>query len=308
MLGVNLLLSSCIAFSNPAMQSFLPDIVEPRQLEQALGFTQSLALLSAIGGQALAAVLLSHFSPAMLFVIDGTTYLASAALLLFVRAVTQKREQPAEPGRPVFVDLRAAGEYIWRRAGMRLVLIAAIPVSICSEAIIVFLPLYTTDALRESLAYYAYLLAIFSTGMFLGFGVTAKRSIPGERRTSAASLSLVFGAATCVGLALVHVYWIAALLLLVFGFFSGSISLLCNNALISQTDADMRGRVSSVMITITQGVTPLSMGVLGVAVDLLNRNVPLFYAACGATLLLVAVTFSANRNVRYFFQPKDMAL
>jgi MFS transporter, DHA3 family, macrolide efflux protein len=310
----NLLLFSCIAFSNPAIQALLPDIVEPHQLERAIGVRQASGLIAMIGGQALGALLLSHYSPAVLFVIDGASYLTSALLIFFIRAGGRPRTlaTPQEPPARVYDDMRAAAAYIWRKPGMRLVLIAAIPVSVFTETIIVFLSFYTTNALNEPLSYYAYLLTLFSVGSFIGFALTTKSTLQAAHRSLAVTGCLILSAAVCAGLVLVHTFWIAAVLLLCFGAFTGAVSLLCMNALILQTDSDKRGRVTAVLIMITQGVTPLAMSVLGIAVDLLSGDLRPLYAVCGLALLGVALTFSSSRDVQYFFgkrfQPKDMAL
>ena len=310
----NLILFSCIAFSNPAIQALLPDIVETQRLEQAIGVRQASSLIAMIGGQALGALLLTHYSPATLFAIDGASYLASALLLFFIRAQI-KAPKPATsmaPPRRVYDDMRAAVAYIWGQHGMRLVLIAALPVSIFSETIIVFLSFYTTNALREPLAYYGYLLTLFSAGSFIGFALTTRSTLQFAHRSPAVTTCLILSAAVCVGLSFVHTFWIAAVLLLCFGAFTGSVSLLFMNALVLQTDPDKRGRVTAVMLMITQGATPLTMSVLGIAVDLLSDNLRPLYGVCGLGLLAVALTFSSSRDVQYFFskryEPKDMAL
>ena len=310
MFASNLFLFSCISFNNPASQAILPDIVPQHQWEQAMGFRQALNLISMIGGQALGALLLTHYSPPILFVIDGATYLASAAMIFLIRTakISPKSEKPLEAPARVYDDIRVAAQYIWRRPGMRLVLIAAIPVSIFTETIIVFLPFYTTNALSESLSYYPYLLAIFTTGSFLGYALIAKSTIPAAQKSVAVTGSLILSSAICMSLVLVHTYWVAALLLLFFGSFMGSVSLLCMNALVSQTDQDKRGRVNAILIMLTQGVTPLAMSLLGIAVDLLSGNPAPLYGACGLALLLVALTFSSSRDVRYFFGNRSTAL
>jgi MFS family permease len=298
----HLFLSSCNAFTNPALNALVPDVVQPEQVEKAIGFTQAFSLIAVIGGQALGALLLDHYSPATLFAIDGVTYISSAAALLLMRAAATSAapERAERSSQRLIEDIRSAAEYIWRRPGMRLVLLAAIPVSIFTDTILVFLSFYTTNNLGEPLSRYAYLLACFSCGLFLGYAWIARSRMPADRKSTVVISCIVASATVCMSLAFIHTYWLASVLLLLFGSFTGAVSLLCMNALLSQTDRDKRGRVAAVLIMITQGITPLTMALLGIVVDELKGNLAPLYASCGLALLITGLMLFSSRDLRFF--------
>lgn len=314
----NVLLASSTAFAQPAMNAFLADIVAPEQLNQAMSLMQALSLPAIIGGQALGALLLQRVPLPVLFGFDAVTYIICGASLIwvvpFAATAFTAATQPVDvaPRRPlqqrIYADLRGAADYIWHRPGMRFVLLATIPVSVFTETILVFLPIYTTNALHMALIRYPYLTASYSAGLFLGYLAVAREVLPNIERSAVVPVCILAGAMCCGGLALNHSYYGALGLLCSFGFFTGAFSLLCLNELLAQTDSDKRGRISAVVLMITQGLTPLTMGLLGVAVDQLAGNVRPIYGACGVAFVLLAVLSFSSRALRYFFaQPSSSA-
>lgn len=306
-----IMLSSCTAFGHPAMDAFVTDVVEPHQINQAMGLVQTLTLPATIGGQALGALLLDRIPLPLLFVIDGATYIACAASLAFVTPIASTASDPTprqsdsvppkRMHRGIYQDLYGAADYIWRRPGMRLVLLGALPATIFTETILVFLPVYATNTLHIALSHYAYLTASYSAGLTLGYLAVAREVMPRARRSAVVTGCVLSSAVFCMGLALNHSYEAALVLLLLFGLSSGAIALLCLNEMLAQTDPDKRGRISAALLMITQGLTPLAMSLLGVAVDQLSGNVLPVYGACSLAFGLLALISFCSRNLQSFF-------
>jgi len=66
--------------------------------------------------------------------------------------------------------------------------------------------------------------------------------------------------------------------------------------------SEMRGRVFGLLITLTGGLTPISMGLSGVIADLVNQNIPLIYAVSGIITLSLTIITSFSRNFRSFLR------
>ena len=62
----NLILSSAIAFTNPAMNALIPSLVAASQIGAAMAFSQASGFLAMILGQFLGGLLLTHYLPATL--------------------------------------------------------------------------------------------------------------------------------------------------------------------------------------------------------------------------------------------------
>jgi MFS family permease len=299
------MLSSCTAFGHPAMDAFVTDVVEPHEINQAMGWVQTLTLPATIGGQALGALLLDQIPLPLLFIIDGATYIACAASLAFVTPIisspTADSEAPRRMHKGIYQDLYGAADYIWRRPGMRLILLGALPATIFTETILVFLPVYATNTLHVALSHYAYLTASYSAGLTLGYFAVAREVLPRARRSAVVTGCVLASAVFCMALALNHSYETALVLLFLFGMSSGAIALLCLNEMLAQTDPDKRGRISAALLMITQGLTPLAMSLLGVAVDQLSGNVLPVYGACSLAFGLLALISFSSRNLQSFF-------
>ncbi len=299
-----ILLSSANAFTSPAFSALIPDVVPPVHLAKAMAFTQASSLVAIIVGQAMGGLLVGHYAPHVLFGLDAATYVLSAVAGYFVLvpALPDRTPRSVNGLEALYKEIREGIQYVGQRKGMRTLLLAAIPMNVFTMPIFVFLPFYTTNVLRAPLSTYGYLLATFSFGLLVGYALAGKLSIPADRIGPVVFGCVLGNALICLSLGAIHWYAFAAMLLCVLGCFSGMVTLLSINALISQTDPDKRGRVSAMLVMIVQGLTPLIMSFVGVIGDLLHGNVQPIYSFCGAALFVLAATLFFNRPLRRFLK------
>jgi hypothetical protein len=64
--------------------------------------------------------------------------------------------------------------------------------------------------------------------------------------------------------------------------------------------AELRGRVQSLMTTVSVGVMPLGMALGGILFDLSGKNVPLLLGASGALTFLTSVASLSAKDCRAF--------
>ncbi len=69
---------------------------------------------------------------------------------------------------------------------------------------------------------------------------------------------------------------------------------------------EIRGRIFGLLGTLTSGLTPISMGLAGIVADLLNQNIPLLYAICGFTTVILSITISFNQDFKSFLRSEDL--
>lgn len=97
------------AVFRPSFDGLVPSLVPPSRLADAnavLGMAQSTA---AVGGPALAGVLVAFISPAMILLIDAITFVPSILVLFFLRIA----DSPAVLGSSVLSDLRSGWRIFW---------------------------------------------------------------------------------------------------------------------------------------------------------------------------------------------------
>jgi MFS family permease len=64
------------------------------------------------------------------------------------------------------------------------------------------------------------------------------------------------------------------------------------------TPNEIRGRVVGLLTALSTALTPVAAGLAGVTADLLDQNIRLLYAGCGAILAAIALILSTNREYR----------
>jgi Na+/melibiose symporter-like transporter len=276
--------------------------VDTSQLGKAMAFTQASGLIAIVVGQAAAGLLLSRFEAHTLFGVDGTSYFISAACLLFIRlVVVKKKKAEANVFRTVGSDIREGLVYIWHNRGLRNLLLASLPIQLFTSPVLVFLPFYTTNALHEPLSRYGYLLSMISVGILVGLVAGGKVNSQGPHVHALLFGCVALNAVLIFVLSTLHWFWAAMADLFVSGILAGLTMLLALNTVVLKTDPEKRGRTTSIMMLVGQGVTPLAMSVVGYFGDRLGGRVQLLYTGFSILLFVTAICLYFNRDLRRLF-------
>ncbi len=229
------------AFSAPALQSLLPQIVPREQLAQALAANSMLLRAAGIGGPFLGGLLYAGGGGALTYAVCFVSLGLATALLLRVPAA-----------RAVAV---AAGGTIWQRFGAGIHFIRTRPIilgtisldlfAVLLGGVVALLPVYAHEVLKVGPAGLGALRSAMAAGeVATGLWLAARpfdRHV-GRRMFWAVAL---FGAANLV-FSLSHRFWLSLLALAVAGA-ADMVSVYVRGALVQfSTPDDMRGRVNAV--------------------------------------------------------------
>ncbi|UCE42146.1 MAG: MFS transporter [Candidatus Aminicenantes bacterium] len=293
------------SFFNPAISASIPDIVPREKVSAANSLNQSSVQISQFIGQGIGGYLFVILGAPLLFLIDGVTYLFSAFSESFIR-IPQKIPEKKGGWRDKFgkfkSDTMEGFRFVWGHAGIRALFFAAAFINFFAIPIVVLLPFYVEDHLHATSDWYGYILAAYGFGALIGYGIAGGVKISSPIRSKAVISALVLMSFCLPILSVIDVPVLALVLMILIGVLSGFFNINLYTLLQIAVPSEMRGRVFGLLITLTGGLTPISMGLSGIIADLVNQNIPLIYAVCGITTLLLTIITSFSKNFRAFLR------
>jgi MFS family permease len=187
--------SALLAFDNPARQALIPDLVPQRHLLNALSLNAATYNGAALIGPALAGALLGPLGAAMLFFLNGVTYLAVLFALLAMRgARSHSGGAPARLGASIGSGLA----YAWKERQILVLLVISSLVSIFGRSYQNLLPVFARDIWHGGPQGYGLLLSAAGGGALAGaFGLASIRHLKHQGAVMAAA-GVLFSAAILI--------------------------------------------------------------------------------------------------------------
>lgn len=284
--AAGILLSVCGAVFSPGILSALPDLVPRSKISNANSAFSVVTSGSNMIGSVAGGFLYQALGAPVLFLFDGLSFLFSGATLPFVKIPNGAKKEKAQ----FFADMADGFRYLWRQAGLRIILAA----TACSNffsfiGIVLLLPFCQTTPFLGA-GRYGVVMGSYMAGAMAGFLFLSAVTVKAERRTAVFAAA---GAACCLcAVAAVNVGFFPVMVaLIVFaGFANSMVNVLLISAVQISTPQEVRGKVLSFMNMITQGLTPFAMALGGV----LGQVLPIRPVISGAFLATLAVLLSAD--------------
>jgi 3-hydroxyisobutyrate dehydrogenase-like beta-hydroxyacid dehydrogenase/MFS family permease len=282
---------SILAFDNPGRRSFVNEMVQARDLPNAVNLYSAMAGLSRIMGPTLAAALIISLGYGWCFIIDGLSYLAVLFALLNMR-VSELRPTPiAQRGRG---QIRSGIRYVLGVAELRISFATLLIIGVASYNFTVTFPLFIERGLHGSDVQYTLFYAAFSAG-----GVLATVLI--ARRTRATLRSVMIGAAG-LGMAMVALFFapnVAAAYPLACVLGGAAVVYVTSTTAVVQLQDDrtMIGRVIALQTALQLGTTPVGGPILGFVADAWGGRAPILIGGIAA-LAAAALGVAGGRRHR----------
>ena len=302
---VNVTLGIIRSFFNPAISASIPDIVPREKVSAANSLNQSSIQISQFIGQGIGGYLFVILGAPLLFLIDGITYLFSAFSESFIRIpqkIPEKRGGWRNKFRQFKSDTMEGFRYVWGHTGIRALFFAAAFINFFAIPIFVLLPFYVEDHLNATSDWFGYILAAFGFGTLIGYGIAGGAKISSHIRSKAVISALVLMSFCLPLLSILREPVLALVLMIIIGALSGFFHINIYTLLQIVIPSEMRGRVFGLLITLTAGLTPISMGLSGIIADLVNQNIPLIYAVSGIITFSLTIITSFSKNFRSFLR------
>lgn len=249
--------AALLAFDNPARQALIPDLVQPRDLLNALSLNSATYTGAALIGPALAGVLLAPLGAGTLFFVNSVSFLAVIFALASMRDVrTHSGGQHSTLGDTFWKGINYAAQ---NKLVLALLALSSVG-AIFGRSYQNLLPAFSRDIWHAGSEGYGLLLAAAGGGALIGaFGLASFKRVPYQ-----GAVMLISGLAFCLSLIVFSIspsFILGMVMLVIAGVTSAVFTTIISTFIQFSVPNEMRGRVMS-LYTVTLIGLP-SLGALG---------------------------------------------
>lgn len=281
-LALTFVTATAMAFTMPAWQAMIPDLVGKERLMNAVGLNSAAYNGAAVIGPALAGVTVSAFGVAACFYLNAISYLAVVWALWRICTPCAGADCTSS----VRDSLGAGVRYIRTHRIVFALFFLATVASLLARPYTQLMPVFARTILHGGPSTYGILMAANGIGALIGALVTAALDSINRKGLLLLGSMTGFGAALIV-FALAHQFVVALLFLTLVG---GGTTLYmgATNTLLQTTVPDeVRGRIMSIYSMIAAGIMPLGGLLLGAAASI-SGNISLVVVIGAAAVIVSA--------------------
>ncbi|NQY65500.1 MAG: MFS transporter [Alteromonadaceae bacterium] len=272
----------CRAFFQPAIDAWIPDLVPVKKLPKTIAFFSSSTQCASIAGQALGGILYKILGAPMLLFIDAISYLLSAVSESFIKTDKNENTDPElnlqTKHKQYKTDLIEGFRYVKSRHGMLQTMFFASSINFFIAPIMLLLPFYVSQQLSTHAHWYGFLLAGMASGSFVGFWISSSIKSHGNNRIIIMFSSILVLACCLFLFSQSYTPLNALLYITLIGICLGLFNLQTMTLFQTSSPSKFRGRIMSLLMTISSGLLPLGLLTGGVLGTLTNNNTQLIFS------------------------------
>lgn len=294
--GIGALLGACGGVFMPAANTMVPDILPDDVLQAGNAIWATLLALAVLIGPGIAGLVVSHWQPGIALAVDAASYVVSALTLVLMRPGQQTlaiHESAARAGNATPLSFC---QFLRTSRLVQVTLIVVLVSNLMDGGLEgVALPALTLGPFHAGAVAYGALLAVYGAGALVG-GLSAGLLRITTRRGLVA-LSLLAGD----GLGMILLPYLggvvgAGIALAVWGLANGLRDVLYYTLIQQIIPRHLLGRLMGVVLFVTFGVYPLSVGLIGVFVA---RFGPMLIFPIGGVVMFTALLMGlCQREIR----------
>ncbi len=274
----------------PARQSFMPDLVDRKDLRSAIGLNSAIVNVARMIGPALAAVLMARFGAGLLFLINGISFLPVIYGLYLIN-IKEKPPVIKKVEKNVLTEILEGLKYIRRSPALLGAILAMLAVGTFVMNFNVVIPLFAAEVLKQGVHGYGLLLSASGAGSLVGALLVASQAKGNPR------FRMLFGSAFLVSALLVLLNFIytlplAVVMFAIIGFTNIIFITTANSTIQLNSGEEYRGRVMSVYSFAFAGTTPIGNLFAGIITEKLGSGMG--FLICGAVsgVLIFLIVFN----------------
>ena len=290
--------SAALAFDNPARQALLPTLVPARDFPNAVSLGLVIFQVSMIGGPALAGLILSDHSPALVYALNAASFLALICAVLLIRASgrAERRDNEAAP-RVSLTALREGLSFVWRTPIIVQTMTLDFVATFFASAT-VLLPVFARDVLHAGARGFGILGASPAIGAVIAGLVMARLGTIRKQGATIIGAIAVFGAATVL-FGFSRVFWLSMLMLAIVGASDTVSTVLRQTIRQLVTPNYLRGRMTSVNMIFFMGGPQLGELEAGALAALIGAPLAVATGGIGCLVAVVLSLIWSKNLVRY---------
>lgn len=293
---------------NAALNSVIPAILRRDKIQRGNSLFHGMGGAVAIAGSALGGILFSVLGAALVFLINGVSYMAAAFTSLFMSIGRKGAAGREASSYSTFIgEVKEGFVFIWANKGLRDQTIVYMLSNLIFPAVMLSLPFLVEDVMKLGSAYYGYLLSIFTLSSVAG------SFLFGLLRTTDRQNYVVICAIFCIEALLFLLLSFTTNVFLVFALFSilsfcMAVSRLINTSIKQKViPGKIRGRAFGTLDSINGALVPLSFGLSGILIDMLGRNILLIFSIIFVIYAALAVIFISSGSIRRFYLASEVS-
>lgn len=300
------------AFFGPAVQSSIPDIVGDELIQAANGAQTIIASLQGIVGVLLGVVLYEFLGIEVAILVNAISFIISAFTEMFIRVTYENQTDNTK--KDILEDVKIGYQYMREKTGLLDMMKYSLMMNFA------FVPVFSVGIpflFKTELAKNGYHLAasslVFSIAMMISGIYVGSKTIVSVKNSIVKDLpKLVMTMAFLVVLILavtfgVIPYWmffvIYVLIVCLLTLYMNSVNIPLNTALVKGIEPNFRGRVLSILQSLSAGATPIAMLLGGLVIQ--NSNVATLGVICIVLVIYPMFGFIRNRKVISFYDSLD---
>ena len=277
------------AFLMPARQAIITQLVEKKQLTNAVALNASGMSLTTLISPAVGGVIYGVFG--VEFAYYSIALLAGAAILFtsFIPNIPKL----SQSGKKVWIEMKEGISYVNTNKTIMWLIVLAMTTTLLGMPFRTLLPVQIDEIFKAGPEALGLLMSMIGLGALLGSLFIAGMKQTQSRGLTLLITSFISGIAILVN-SMVTQYWMALLLMIVLGIGDSGRRTLNSSLLMEHTDDNYRGRVMGIYM-MNFGLIPVGVIPLGFVAEF--AGVQMAFACAGALLILssLAVTLSTDK-------------
>jgi MFS family permease len=282
------------AYSSPAINAFLAQLVPQESLIRAVSINSMTWLIAAVTGPALAGLLLGYTNITVAFSITCIAILIAVILFQLIKA----KPISWQSGKiSTWEGVKEGLRFVWHQKAL-LSAISLDMFAVLFGGAVALLPVFAKDILHTGPEGLGWLMAATYLGNFVAIGWLTQR--PLKNKQGKTLLYMVAGFGICILIfAISKNFWLSFVALFISGLFDG-VSVIIRGTIVQLFVPDaMRGRVSAVNSIFVNSSNELGQFESGVAASVMGTVPSVIFGGC-MTLLVTIVSWIKAPTLRKF--------